>query len=227
MKYIAPFELDEKEYEVGFIDPQGEIAISKLQRKQFPSKVVTSHANVLLNKGYIKNFTCFYTDVQCWVPNFDINLTKNEKLRYTLSKEHVSCSHIANQLGLTHLANGVDNIVMSSSYLNHKMGHIPLVLKLWLKKKLKSCDYSKTEMTLHNAHRIFNHLINLQNLFSKNGLFPWQPQTFAEKIAQQKNQKIYDEMLTVDRHFLHIRGLKNSFEWLNEYDPSWIEKFIV
>lgn len=34
-------------------------------------------------------------------------------------------------------------------------------------------------------------------------------------------------MLMVDKQFLLIDNSKDSFQWLQEYEPDWIEKFIT
>lgn len=227
-RYIYPFELDETLYPIGFLQKNDDdIKIKMLKRNQFPDFVVGSCINNLLNKGYIKNFNCFYTKTNSWVGDVNYHLLQNDKKRFSLTKEHLVSTKTAKILGLLDKSGKPGNILGASSYFNYKIGHIPLVLKLWIKKNLQNINYSKTELTKANSHIILDHIINLQNKFIYKGLYPWQPQTYQDGDALKISQSIFDEMLKVDEEFLLIDNLKDSFQWLEEYNPNWIEKFIA
>ncbi len=227
--YIPPYELDDKLYPIGLLtkDEENPIEVKMLKRNQFPSNVVGSHFNRLLNWGHIDNFDCFYTGVHCWLGKLDNEQLKGEKARFRLSKEHLSSLRIAKLLGLQEQASNSSNLIGVSAYFNYKIGHIPLVLKLWIKKHLEDFEYSKEEMTEQNSHKILGYIIYLQQLFLYKDLYPWQPSTYKDKNSQKIAQSIFDEMIQVDKEFILIGSLKESFQWLKEYNPNWIEKFLT
>lgn len=227
MNYIHPFQLDENLYSIGYIDEFNNVHITKSKRKQFPPHIVTSYFNHALNKKYILNFNCFYTGVECWVGKHNSQFIQDEKIRFILTKEHLSSLKNASMLGLLNKAHNQHNIVGASLYFNDKLGHIPLVLKLWIKKNLQKMDYSRTELTKQNAYIILQKIITLQNSFCYKNLYPWQPSTYHCLNDQKISQKILDEMLLVDKEFLLIDNKNDSFWWLKEYEPNWIEKFIT
>jgi hypothetical protein len=227
-KYIHPFELDENLYPIGFLYKEEEkIEIKMLRRNQFPSFVVGNCMNYLLNKGYINNFDCFYTGTHGWVGEINYHTLKDEKKRFFLTKEHLVSKRIANILGLLDKVGKAGNIVGATSYFNYKIGHMPLVLKLWHKEKLRNIEYSREELTKKNSHIILDNIIDLQNQFLYKGSYPWQPSTYTDKEEQKISQAIFDEMIQVDKEFLLIDNVKDSFQWLKEYDPTWIEKFMT
>ncbi len=226
MNYIHPFQLDEKLYSIGHIDELNSIHIIQSKRNQFPPHIVCSYFNNALNKQYITNFNCFYTGIECWVGKHNNQFIQDEKIRFILTKEHLSSLKNASILELLDKAHNQKNIVGASLYFNDKLGHIPLVLKLWIKKNLQKMDYSRTELTKQNAYIILKKIIKLQNQFYYKNLYPWQPSTYSCPHEQKMSQSILDEMLTVNKEFLLIDNKNDSSLWLKEYNPCWIEKFI-
>jgi hypothetical protein len=227
--YIPPYELDETLYPVGFLTgiENSPLEIKMLRRNQFPQNIVSSHFNKLLNLEYIKDFKCFYTRTDCFVGSVKYHSLKDERRRFFLTKEHLASIKIAKSLNLEDKLGKPGNIVGAASYFNYKIGHIPLALKLWLKSKLENIEYSKTELTKVNSHIILQHIINLQNNFLYDNLYPWQLSTYQNKNSEKIAKAIFEEMIQVDKEFLLIPKHKETFQWLKEYNPNWIEKFLT
>lgn len=227
--YTPPYELDETLYPVGFLTESKDLPleIKMLRRNEFPRDIVVSHFNKLLNLEYIKDFKCFYTGTNCFVGSFNYHSLEDERKRFFLTKEHLASTRIAKILNLEDKLGKPGNIVGASSYFNYKIGHIPMALKLWIKQKLENINYSRTELTKENSHIILQYIINLQNKFFYDGLYPWQPSTYENKNSQKMAQAIFEEMIKIDREFLLIQKPKETRQWLNEYNPHWIEKFLT
>jgi hypothetical protein len=227
--YIPQYKLDEKLYPIGLLtkNEAEPVEVKMLKRSQFPSKVVGTHFNRLLNLGHIDNFHCFYTGVHCWLGKLDNEQLRGEKSRYRLSKEHLSSLRIAKALGLLEKASKTSNLIGVSAYFNYKIGHMPLVLKLWIKKQLESFHYPKDEMTEQNSHKILGYIIYLQKLFLYKQLYPWQTSTYKDELSKKIAEAIYDEMIQIDKEFILIENIEESFQWLKEYNPNWIEKFLT
>jgi len=224
--YIHDFERDEKLYKVGLIT-DGAVNISMRRRNQFPSEIISTHFNRALNFNHIHNFDCFYTGMQCWVGRGTDERVLDEKMRFMLTKEHLASIKTANVLGLSHKVHQPFNLIGVASYFNYKVGHIPLGLKLWIKKNLAQLDYSREELSFENSHIILAHIIALQDQFLYEGFYPWQLSTYKNNSHRKFSEAIFKEMTEIDREFLNIDNIKESYQWLEQYDPAWIEKFIA
>lgn len=215
------FELDDTLHDVGYLN-KGIIEIKSLPRRHFPKKVVKSHANYLLNKGLITGFECFYSRVRCWMPNFTCNGHKFEH-HFALTKDHAVPVQVAKELGGTS-----KHLVMSSEYLNYKLGHMPLAMKLWIRSQLTLETYDLFDHSNETVTTLRHALIKINDQFKDiNGLYLYQPWTYKDNSSARDSLLFYNKLLEVDREFLQLHGVRDAYTWLSEYDVSWLESMRV
>lgn len=219
--YVHDFERDETLYDVAYLK-DGSLEVRGLKRRNFPSSIVSSHANRLLNKGIITDFNCFYSGIRCWKPTFDVNKHRLG-LHFALTKDHAVPIRNADKLGLPS-----SHLVMCSGYMNHKLGHFPLALKLWIRRKLVNETYDRLLRTQTTIAQLRSALIRFNDMFiDENGLYLYQPWTYIEGTDPSSANHFYNKLIEVESEYLAIRGLHDAYSWLESYDPSWIENMRV
>ncbi len=221
-KYVYPFELDEKDYFLANL-VENKLEIKTIKRRDFPPNLVSSHINFLINRGIVDDAACFYSGLQCWLPNFDINNVKVDT-NLCMSKDHASSIKIATLLGLKENAKKSHNIVPCCSYLNRNMGHTPLSIKLFYKKELSKLSYDRNILNLEALELVTQTITRIQQSLMYKGLFVWQPWTYKEGADKEYALTIFERLIEAEKQFLQIDKLRPAIDWLNNYDTSWIEQ---
>lgn len=219
--YIFPYQKDEQNYYLGALQGS-ELSIESVKRRDFPRHLVSSHINFLINRGVVKDASCFYSGLQCWLPGFDTNNTKVD-VSLCMSKDHASSIKIATILGLKEKAKRSHNIVPCASYLNRNMGHTPLALKLFYKKELAKIDFDRSSINRGALSLITQEITRIQQSLMYQGLFVWQPWTYTNSQEKEYALEVFEKMIDVDRQFLKINKLKEAFTWLEAYDTAWLK----
>jgi hypothetical protein len=190
--------------------------LKKVRKVEFPRSLIHSKLNAKLNRGIVKNFNCFYSGVECyWVSwkNFEL---EQRKLPWALNREHLVSAYNAGRflrLSTTQKENNEGNIVYAGRYINAKIGHSPLPLKILIKRHLEKCEYDRTNCTYENALKIKQYLIEYEDQYKLGGLYPWQPWTYVVPAHKQAAEELHRRMLQIELEFLRV-PLKEKRAWL-------------
>lgn len=152
------------------------------------------------------------------MPNFDCQGYRHAT-SFSLSKDHAVPIRVAAQFDTRST-----QLVMCSAYLNNKLGHIPLAMKLWIRSQLVHVEYNRTDRSDETLRVLRRALVDISNRFdSGNGLYLYQPWTYPAEDDARESLLFYNKLVAVDRDFLKLRNPREAYQWLREYDPSWID----
>ena len=193
----------------------GEPVIEVKPLGEFPKSFRFSKMYGYLRRGIVDEMRCWLTGTRLyWAPE---SLASGEAVRalpWLVSRDHLVCRR--------RMENGAgqSNIVLMGGYLNRKVGHNPLPLRVLLRRRFAALDYDREDMSAASVQRLMQVIIAVENEFSLGGRYPWQPWSYPEDDpARPAADAIYARLLAAEDEFLALDDAGRA-AWLDTVDAE-------
>jgi hypothetical protein len=157
---------------------------------------------------------CWLSGVQLYFVPYSV-LPDPMLASWAVSRDHLVCE----RNGGSH--QGDSNISMVGSYLNHKVGHAPLPLKLLHRQELARHELPRDVPSRETAHAVVGHIIDVERQHRLGSGYPWQPWVFAPGTREHRiATAFFEEMRDAEREFLALEP-EGRGQWLTEFRWRW------
>jgi hypothetical protein len=189
----APWAQDERLFPVAMsLDDNGYPEIQWLRRREFPNMLRNSSFNYWLRKGIIEDFRCILTESRIYfLPSNILENTPRRQIPWTMTREHLF--PLRNRASLKSEESAT--IFPCSSIANNKFGHMPLIMKLYIRDKLATCEWDRESMTPESSLQFLSLFIKIERSMAFQGRYPWQPHTYIDGQEKQAVLKFYDFLI--------------------------------
>ncbi len=158
---------------------------------------------------------CWYSGVQLYLVPYKLLDVLGTHTPWKASREHLVCSRNG---GLGH---GNSNIVIAGRYLNCKLGHSPLPLKLLHRSVFASKSFDKETPTWEATRPILDIIIETEEQYKLGEHYPWQPWAFESGTREFKIASgFHEEMLVAEQEFL-AQDPTGRQQWIEEFVWKW------
>jgi hypothetical protein len=158
---------------------------------------------------------CWVSGVQLYFVPYSVLETLNKKPTWRATRDHLVCVRNGGR------GHGDSNIVMVGEWVNDKIGHNPLPLKLLLRAELAKSPYERELPTYAAVGPVIERVMEVENQFRLGNGYPWQPWTFAPGTQDHATATAFHaEMRAAEDEFLSLDA-EGRRQWLAEFRWRW------
>lgn len=158
---------------------------------------------------------CWYTGTQLYLVPWALREKLNWEVPWECSREHLVCQRNGG------LGSGPSNLVIAGRYINDKLGHNPLPLKLLHRQEFAKRKFPRDNPVWEATRPWVETLIEIENQYRLGRHYPWQPWAYEPGSHEHKiAQAFHKEMRAEELAFLALDedGRK---QWLDEFVWRW------
>lgn len=157
---------------------------------------------------------CWLSGVQMYFVAFGV-LHDPMLANWAASREHLVCERNGG------FGQRDSNIAIVGSFLNKKIGHSPLPLKLLHRRELASREFSRDDPSWETCLAIVRHIIEVENQHRLESGYPWQPWSLEPGTRDHKIATAFQaEMRAAEQEFLALDDTGRR-QWLEEFRWRW------
>jgi hypothetical protein len=156
---------------------------------------------------------CWYTGTQMYLVPWALYESLNRMTPWRCSHEHLVCERNGGGRG--------PNLVLAGSYINDKLGHSPLPLKLLHRQEFAKKDFDRETPTWDAIRPWLDAIIDLELQYQLGDHYPWQPWAFDEGTDERRTADAFHaEMRAEEETFLALPEDARA-QWLDEFQWRW------
>lgn len=158
---------------------------------------------------------CWMSGVQLYVVPYSVLETLDKKPTWRATRDHLVCVRNGGD------GHGDSNLVVVGEWINDKVGHNPLPLKLLVRSELAKLKYDRDSPTYAAVGPIIESIIEIEGRFRIGDRYPWQPWTFEPGTREHASATAFDaEMRAAEDEFLALDD-DGRRQWLAEFKWRW------
>lgn len=210
---------DEATYPVALgMEPDGKPVISMLRRNQFPPWLHSNKYNKwFLNRPHMSTgWRCMVTGVQCHAAPKSFYDGNHRNMPWALTIDHLVPTMLRDG---DEMADRLLNQAVVGWYVNFKMGHIPLAVKLLHRNTFRAMRFGERPPTRDTCVEARSVIIANEDSLRLGGLYPWQPWTYPEGSHRVEALAFMGRMGEFHARFLSVSpndraAFLDAFEWI-------------
>jgi len=157
---------------------------------------------------------CWYTGTQMYLVPWKVYYELGRHVPWMCSREHLVCERNGG-------AERLSNLVIAGRYINDKLGHSPLPLKLLHRQEFAKKNFDRDTSTWEAVGPWIDAIIELEQQYKLGDHYPWQPWAFDEGTQDRKTADAFHvEMLAEEQAFLALDD-ESRKQWLEEFTWRW------
>lgn len=158
---------------------------------------------------------CWYTGTQMYLVPWSLREQLGRQVPWECSREHLVCERNGG------LGNGLSNIVIAGRYINDKLGHSPLPLKLAHRHEFAKREFDRDTPTWEAVGPWVEAIIEFERQHELDGHYPWQPWAFAPGTrGRRMAEAFHQEMRTEELAFLALDD-EGRRQWIDGFTWRW------
>lgn len=158
---------------------------------------------------------CWLSGVQLYVVPYAVLGTLDKTPTWRATREHLVCLRNG---GIGH---GDSNIALVGEWVNDKIGHNPLPLKVLTRQELAKRSYDRDTPIYAAVGPVIDGIIEVEQQLRLGDRYPWQPWTFEPGTHNHALAKAFQtEMLKAEDEFLALDA-QGRRQWLDEFKWRW------
>lgn len=157
---------------------------------------------------------CWYTGTQMYFVPWDLFYALGRHTPWMCSREHLVCERNGG-------AERVSNIVIAGLYMNDKLGHSPLPLKLLHRQQFAKREFDRDTPTWNAVGPWIRAIIEVERQYQLGNHYPWQPWAFDAGSDERRTADAFNaEMMVEEQKFLALDDTSRQ-QWLDEFVWRW------
>jgi len=153
---------------------------------------------------------CWYTGMQLYLVPWKLFEKLGYMTPWMCSREHLVCDRNGGK-------DRSSNIVIAGRYINKKLGHSPLPLKLLLRQELAKKNFDRDTPTWEGMSPWIKTIIEIEDQYRLGDHYPWQPWAYQPGTREHRMAQAFHEEMTAE---------EQAFRALDDYGRSqWLENF--
>jgi hypothetical protein len=207
-----PWMLDQHDYPVVTSMDGAHPVITKFKRNEFYKNKIHSKFIRLLRHPQYAQWRCFITGGQCYLAQ---NYRRSGcQLQWSLSQEHLSASKLMER-EITNDTNTVRNIVPVAAFINQTFGHMPLAIKILIRRHLETMAYDRDDYSTENCFKIRKMIYDFKDELKIGNYFPWQPWAYSGGPEKEMAREFYNRAVLIDAEFLELKTYEDCWNFIN------------
>jgi len=157
---------------------------------------------------------CWYTGMQLYLVPWEVFYANGEMTPWMCSREHLVCERNGG-------ADRPSNLVIAGRYINDKLGHSPLPLKLAHRNRFAKMDVDRERPTYSALGPWIDAIVEFESEYKLGRHFPWQPWAFEEGSYERRLAEAFNaDMMAQERAFLALDD-EGRRQWIEEFRWRW------
>lgn len=157
---------------------------------------------------------CWYTGTQMYLVPWTLFEALGHMTPWMCSREHLVCERNGG-------AEGVSNIVIAGRYINDKLGHSPLPLKLLHRQEFAKKDFDRETPTWDAIGPWIDTIIETEAQYQLGGHYPWQPWAFDPGTRERRIAEAFHEEMRAEEELFNSLDDRGRAQWLAEFEWRW------
>jgi len=158
--------------------------------------------------------TCWYTGMQMYLVPWTLFESLGRLVPWMCSKEHLVCERNGNARRQT-------NIVIAGRYINKKLGHSPLPLKLKHRERFLALEADRENPTWGNVDPWVQAIIDFESQYKLGAHFPWQPWAYSPGTREHKMAEAFHAVMMKEEQEFASLDDEGRAQWLNDFTWRW------
>ena len=157
---------------------------------------------------------CWYTGTQMYLVPWEVFYELGMMTPWMCSREHLVCERNGG-------AERWSNLVIAGRYINDKLGHSPLPLKLLHRQEFAKKEFDRETPTWAACKPWIEAIIDLEIQYKLGEHYPWQPWAFEPGSDERRTADAFNaEMMAEEAAFLAMPDDERP-QWLDEFTLRW------
>lgn len=157
---------------------------------------------------------CWYTGTQMYFVPWDLFHALGHRTPWMCSREHLVCERNGG-------AERVSNIVIAGRYLNDKLGHSPLPLKLLHRQQFAKCEFDRDTPTWASVKPWVDSIIEVEKDYQLGNHYPWQPWAFEPGTRERRMADDFHKVMMAEEQAFLALDDEGRKQWLDAFVWKW------